>query len=174
MISLCNFILHNLKSSFAIGQYKIPLLIFLFLNSIVIIFKIMGKVLVFGVILEVIRVVNMLHANSIFKWLLYIPFLRLFNNRCAIWIYFNLVYMNSVAQSLLTCHDLGAPTAWRTISNIPFHCIFTSLFSVKYRIRDFLNLQKLRLLHHFGPLCFIIYCQINLQQMLKGVSFIIC
>jgi hypothetical protein len=174
MISLRNFILHNLKSSFAIGQYEIPLLIFLFLNSIVILSEIMRKVLVFCVVLEVVRVVNMLHAYSIFEWLLYIPFLRLFNNRCAIWVYFNLVYMNSVAQSLLTCHNLGAPSAWRTVSNIAFHCIFTSLFSVKYRIRDFLNLQKLCLLHHFGPLCFVIDCQIDLQQMLKGVCFIIC
>lgn len=138
MLSLRNFILHNLKSSFAISQYKIPLLIFSFLHSFMIFLKIMHQMLRFGCILEIIRVVDMLHAHSIFKRFLYIPFLRLFNNSGVIWVYFNLVHVNSMAQPFLTGHDLRALASWRT-SNIIFHCILTCCFSVKHIISHFLN-----------------------------------
>lgn len=60
--------------------------------------KIMHQMLRFGCILEIIRVVDMLHAHSIFKRFLYIPFLRLFNNSGVIWVYFNLVHVNSMAS----------------------------------------------------------------------------
>lgn len=162
MFPLRNFILHDLQGSFAIGQYKIPLLILGFLHSLVIFFEIMNQMLIFDSVFEVVRVVNMLHTDSVFEGFLNESFLGLFNYSGAIWIYFNLVHVNSMAQSFLTGHDLRASGAWRSLSNITFHRIFTCYFSVKYIVSYFLNGQKLRLLHHFGPLCFIIYCQINL------------
>jgi hypothetical protein len=60
-------------------------------------FKIMHQMLIFGRILEIIRVIHMFHFHSVFKRLLNIPLLRLFNNSGAIWVYLNLVHMNSMA-----------------------------------------------------------------------------
>lgn len=162
MFALGYLILHYLKSAFAISQYKIPLLILSFLYSLMILLEIMHKMLRFGSILEIIRVVDMLHAHPIFKGFLYVPLLCLFNNGGAIWIYLNLVHMDSVAQPLLTGHDLGALASWCS-SNIILHCIFTCYFGIKHIISHFLHGKKLCLLHHLCPLCFIIYRQINLQ-----------
>ena len=109
-----------------------------------------------------VYIVDVFRINSVEIVFLYLPLLRFLNDHGTVWVYFDFIDVNRMAQSLFAGHafpcllDIFVARLMETVLRLDFFQLL-SLF-------DGIDLK-----HDLFPFVFIIYCQIDLQQMLIWV-----